>query len=304
MQTAPIAAAKINAQFVLTKCDFFTDVQVWPLKATLDPEGFLENFTEDEAEYAAHLLNAFVSISDMVMDKMFLGAFWGLSRVIKPKASPLAGIKSAWRVFMDSLVVTPVTGETPNITDSGVMFTRKAREIAGIDQTRILNPGQALERLYQAPCPIVFVDDFVGTGIQFVETWRRPIRMTGGPELSFQRLAALRGGEFYYCPLVCTNAGYNHIRAHCPEVTISPAHILPNRYSVFDAESLVWPLDLLAGSEAFLRGASERAGIPNLAWRGFHSLGLTLAFAHSVPDATLPIFQWRENGWRPLIRLT
>jgi hypothetical protein len=299
----PVTAAKINAQFVLNKCEYFTDVQLWPITSVLDPVGFLENFTPDEAEYAVHLLNAFVFMSDMVINHMFMGAFWGLSRLMKPRATSLPAIQNAWRIFMDSVIVSPVTGETPSVTtDSGILFTRKARDFLGIDEERILTPEKTLERVYQSARPIVFVDDFVGSGIQFVETWRRLTQISGGPELSFERLAAVRGGEFYYCPLVCTQAGYEFIGKSCPEVRVSPAHILPNRYSVFDSKSLVWPPELMPGSESFLRVASKRAGIPDLKWRGFHSLGLTLAFAHSTPDATLPIFSSKENGWKPLVK--
>ena len=35
---------------------------------------------------------------------------------------------------------------------------------------------------------------------------------------------------------------------------------------------------------------------------GFHDLGLTIAFEHSVPDATLPIFWADGSNWKPLYR--
>ena len=35
---------------------------------------------------------------------------------------------------------------------------------------------------------------------------------------------------------------------------------------------------------------------------GFNELGLTIAFQHSVPDATLPIFWSCTADWNPLYR--
>jgi hypothetical protein len=59
-----------------------------------------------------------------------------------------------------------------------------------------------------------------------------------------------------------------------------------------------------------VKAVSARIGIPDSGgavvndWQGFHCLGLSLAFYDSVPDATLPIFYWEENGWNPLIKKT
>jgi hypothetical protein len=58
---------------------------------------------------------------------------------------------------------------------------------------------------------------------------------------------------------------------------------------------------------ATLKRISERAGYiqenggPD-DWRGFHGLGLTVAFEHGIPDASLPIFFSERNGWKPLMR--
>jgi len=35
---------------------------------------------------------------------------------------------------------------------------------------------------------------------------------------------------------------------------------------------------------------------------GFHNLGLGVAFEHSVPDATLPVFWHSSDDWKPLRR--
>jgi hypothetical protein len=156
--------------------------------------------------------------------------------------------------------------------------------------------------------PIIFVDDFVGSGSQFIKTWRRQVPLSGSTS-SFERITAVRGAEFYYCPLVCTEYGFERIKKECAAVQLHPAHLLPRKYSALDPNSVIWPNHLRTTAISFLQAVSTRAGIPDTNgnvddWRGFHQLGLAIAMGDSVPDATLPIFYWERNGWIPLIRRT
>jgi len=73
-------------------------------------------------------------------------------------------------------------------------------------------------------------------------------------------------------------------------------------------DSIFWPDPLKHGANEAIKKASLRAGLPDTGgakvndWQGFYKLGLALGFYNSVPDATLPIFYWEKNGWKPLIR--
>ena len=69
---------------------------------------------------------------------------------------------------------------------------------------------------------------------------------------------------------------------------------------------VIWPEHLKYSGPSFIQNISQRIGVPDDEgpddFRGFHRLGLAIAFAHSTPDATLPIFRWEGNGWFPLAR--
>ncbi len=280
----PIAPAGVSREFVLSKCDYFVEVQLWPIHHDLDPAGWLGNFANDEMEHAVHLLNSFIYFSKDLVNHMMIGAFQGLSRVVLSTDLPYLKAQETWRSFNDRLIITYVTGEQPNPTDSGYLFARKARQNLGISEGRILNPTDALRELYvRGPIPIVFVDDIVGSGQQFMATWRRLVNWGSGSG-SFEQFAAVRDGTFYYCPLVCTQQGLERLKKDCPEVLLSPAHVLPPQYSVLAADSLIWPESLRGTALAVLKIASERAGIPPAIWQGFGGLGLAMAFEHSVPD--------------------
>lgn len=302
MMEASAALPRVTEEFVIQKCDYFASVQLWPLKEVLDPERWLKNFTGEEVEYAVHLLNQFLYFAEPLVDSIFAAAFQGLSRELVKPGDPLKASRQEWRSFVDSVIIVHVTGEIPSPADSGYSFARKSRRILGIRQDQIMDSRKAIETLRSNSLrPVVFVDDFVGTGNQFRATWERE---------NFRTVASDSRSSFYYCPAFCTERGARELERHCPEVKIRPGHFIPARYSAVARDSILWRPDQVEGAIEFLRRASARAGIPDTGgtqvndWQGFWRLGLAFAFHNSVPDATLPIFYWSENGWQPLIPRT
>jgi hypothetical protein len=300
---ATIMPVRVPETFVLSKCEYFVDVQLWPIETRLNPQAWLQNFTSQEMDHAVHLLSAFTYFSGHLVAELFKAAFQGLSRYyIKPTNSYVQN-EEAWEQFRRNLLVTHVTGENPSVTDSGILFSRLARQELGIDEARIVSPEVALaEILANGPRPIVFVDDFVGSGQQFLTTWNREIRLGSGQTTSFERVSRIRGTSFFYCPIVCSSLGRETVENACRAVRLVPAHFLTDRYSALSSDSLVWPERLRPTAGEFLHIASQRAGIPEGQWQGFSNLALTIAFEHSIPDATLPLFYATGNGWRPLMR--
>ncbi|HEY7061867.1 MAG TPA: hypothetical protein VII06_10325 [Chloroflexota bacterium] len=306
----PAAPARVTKEFVLTKCRYFTAMQLWPTQADLDPESWLTNFQPEEEEHAVHLLNSFLYFSAPLLDRVFATAIQTLSSRVTNRGDPLLSCQSDWRAFFDRLLLTYVTGEQPNPTDSGQYFARKARQLLSIPEERILDPPDVLHALLTTgPRPILFVDDFAGSGNQFVRTWQRSYPV-GNMKISFADLSKQRGTSFFYCPAFSTVRAQAAITKLAPQVTLHPGHILPEVYNALAPDSILWPPHLLPTARDFVRQASLRAGLPDTNghhvndWQGFARLGLAIAFAHSVPDATLPIIYWADNGWRPLIRRT
>jgi len=294
----------LSEQFVLAKCDYFVDVHLWPLTAELDPRPWLSNFDEAETGVALRLLDMFQYFSQPLVDQLFVSAFQQLSTTVAvPGSMPLA-VQSAWLQFCRDAIVTHVEGESPNPTDSGYLFARRARQLLGIGEEQIMQPDDALDAWRRAPSrPIVFVDDFVGSGQQFEVTWYRPRPRTG--DLSFHDLAA-GSSRAFYCPLVGTRKGTKYITDYCPHVEVRPVHVVDAKHDgVLADDSVAWSDDERDQARSIIHDASMRAGIPEAGhsrWDGFEGLGLALAFSHSVPDATLPIFYWDNGGWRPLLR--
>jgi hypothetical protein len=109
----------VDVEFILAKCDCFAELQVWPLQQKLSPTRWLDNFEAADRNLAAHLLNGFLYFSEAMVDQMFGAAIQSLSSAVLEMDSAFFLTQSAWREFLDSAVITYVTGERPNPTDSG-----------------------------------------------------------------------------------------------------------------------------------------------------------------------------------------
>jgi len=295
----------LTRDFIIEKCEYFASVGIWPPKNIIDPESWLDNFNRSEQNHAIYLLNFFMYFSDIFINEIFLSSMRTLSRSVMTDQDDCTTLKRNWQYFIDNAVFTFITGEIPNPSDSGHLFTRKARAL-GIQERMIKTPEQVCEMLRNdLASPIIIVDDFVGSGTQFLTTWNRQY---GNPGRSLCELSPISKAQFYLCPAFCTARAIDEINAECPKLKINAGHIISNEYSVFAADSIVWPNQLKNNATDFLESASKRAGIPDTDgtapndWRGFNKLGLTIALANSIPDATLPLFYWEENGWRPLMR--
>ena len=207
--------------------------------------------------------------------------------------------------------ITYVEGEEPNPTDSGYLFARKARQILGIDQGQILRPAEVIKQLPANPDqPVLLVDDFVGSGSQMIATWQRPYsdrlarRRTTDKSRAFATMVQ-RSGDIVYVPIIAAARGVRAITEACPGLLVRPAHVVDEKYSLTHPESILWPDELKPDAASFLRSVSERAGIIDACpdqWMGFDDLALALAFYHSVPDATLPLYYWENEAWAPLVR--
>jgi len=303
---------RISERTVLAKAEYFQDIGLWPPRSEVDPVRWLRNFGRsgsEAREYAANLLNAFLFVSSPMVERLFYSAVHALSSSICDAALTAGQDPTgAWNRFLEGLIVTYVEGEHHNPTKSGYAFARMARQVLGLSQMQILEPGEALAISASQPDqPVLFVDDFVGSGNQMIGTWQREYSSSVRSARSFDDRAKSAPGRFYYCPLVCTEYGHQRLVCNCQELTVLPVHELGPSDSLVGSESSLWPESLKEGAEAFLLDSSRRAGIVGgspLGWKGFHDLALGVAFEHCVPDATMPLFYWDRNGWFPLVRRT
>ena len=297
MDLTPIAPRTRSLKSVMAKAEFLVNVRIWPLRSELSPDRWLSNFSDSERPTALHLLDQFMYFGEELLDAAFIAGFQRISMSMLDSRNPQR-LSVDWDEFLASTLVAPVQGETASVADSGQTFIRKARQVLGLDEDQLHAPMVAAKLALSCGRPLVLVDDFVGTGQQMIRMWEN---------LGLQDLTDC-GVPIYYAPAFSTEYGRQAIQKECKGLSLSPGQIISGEYSVVEANSILWPAGRGEECLEVVRKASMRAGIPNTNgksvddWQGFHRLGLALAMHGSVPDATLPLFRWEENGWKPLIR--
>ena len=159
-----------------------------------------------------------------------------------------------------------------------------------------------LEQNSSNPTPVILVDDIVGSGSQCNTAWHKQV---GGTNL--QTISQKYNHKFVYAPLIINKIGLDRIKRNCPELFLSPAHVIGEDYCLFDEKCLCWHDDISQynkGVEMILRKSAELGIIDNnseVSVRGFGGQGLALAFEHGIPDAAPAFFYWVSDNWVPLI---
>jgi hypothetical protein len=292
---------------VKEKLGFFRKAAIWPLQFRFDPDGWLSNFRPDELDIAVALLDGFSYFAPELTEKILVTSFHQLSLYGTNRAAAPVGRVKEWHEFRESVIVTYPTDERPGATDSGRTYLRKARAILGLEQEQYMDPVDALAARIRDPArPLVFLDDFAGSGNQFCETWHRSYAISG-QRWSFY--SAGGSGLFAYIPILGSYVAVRSIARCAPKVLFLPGHIIGEDYSAFHPESLLWPShELQVKARDVIYEASARAGIPlgdgsdPDDWCGYRELGLALAIDDTIPDACLTILYWEANGWQPLFR--
>ncbi|WP_022687645.1 hypothetical protein [Sphingomonas phyllosphaerae] len=289
---------------VLEACERLVDLHVWPRRA-VEYRGWLDNFDKSDRPLAVHMLSRFTYFSHELVDQLFLSAFHTLSNVVVPAAPSPQARREAWQRFVDTVAVVPVMGERPNPSDSGWGFARKARQLLGIDEKRLMQPVDALARIVDGLVgPVMFVDDFVGSGEQFLKTWRRVHHLPSGTA-SFASVSARFGAS--YCNVFATAYGRRRLRLQAPSVALASGNVIPFDHNFATLRSAMWPQGSAMEGARLARRVGRVLGYTGIDggesdWRGFHRLGLGIAMQDSMPDANLPLFFSNSKGWTPLVR--
>ncbi|MER8580020.1 hypothetical protein NKG95_14980 [Mesorhizobium sp. M1423] len=289
-----------DVDLISEKVRYFRSFQIWPLSQKLDTVQWRQNFLADELIFADRLLDRFVYFCDPMVDALISGAVRRFFDSEYFRLGSSQAVKNARYAFVY------VEGETPNPADSGFSFMRRLRDKLRIEESRLLSPDNAILK-HDAFDTFVFVDDFVGSGNQMIDTWKRQRKRTDGSTASFLDLASAGKHTFVYCPCLCTEYGKAQLGRKAPQLQIVPAHLLTESHNASSSSSLIWTgLNVSEGID-FLERAAKRAGFTahdggENDWRGFHKLGLSVGFHDSIPDACLPIYFSDLNSWRPLMK--
>ena len=300
-----IDRTNLQADDVIATREYYSRIGVWPRQPfEIDPKGWLANFSgKRDVEIAVALLDSFMFINEQQTFKMFETAFAALASEPYISGLPGADLETQWGNFRRRALVSFPTDDQDSASGSGYRFVRMARQKLNLPDGQLLDPGQLVVHLSRQTeaRPIVFVDDIVGSGNQFTDTWTREVVLEDGSVTSLETEAVRLNCHVFYAPAVCTAVGLSAINMRAPQVRVRAAHFLPSVYSANHPNTLLVPNEMRAELVPFIKRHSARAGISQFATFGWGDLALALAFEHSTPDLALPIFTAERPGWRPLV---
>lgn len=291
--------ADIVVKESLAKSEVLKRAGLWLPEPHMRPTAWLANFDEEDREIAAFLLDKFTFYNSRLTEALFKASYHSIADGM-PKG-PQAPNRDALIKSLDVAAFTPVRGEHPNPTDSGYLLCRKARQVIGAPESSILDTDRALDHAYQGGT-IIFLDDFVGSGDQFIHTWQRE---TNGR--SFKDARVKTNFAAIYITLVATDFGLKNIHKSVPSVAVCATHVLEPKSTLTGVVShSSYPkgeVDAFLNRYATRLRPAEPYIASNLSYLcyGYKSRGLLLGFEHTVPDATLPIFWSPGTNWEPLI---
>ena len=286
---------------VLDKCNVLKSSNFWLPEPSIRPRAWIDNFEVKDKGIAAFLLDKFTFYNHMRTNDLLVATYNSIGDGLSK--GPLSGTSSELIESLSTAVFTLVTGENPNPTDSGHFFCRLARQNLEIPEDHIFTPEQAIAHCSYGNT-IVFLDDFIGSGDQFIKTWKRRINGSSFEEnFKYNKFTAI-----YLAPIT-TEVGLKNIHDKMPNIAVCNAHILGKKSSIQGMEVSKQKRDEIL---RFLGKYSNRlepkedyiANVPSYKIFGYHNLGLMFGFEHSIPDATLPIFWAPGKDWEPLIERT
>lgn len=279
---------------VLAKCEALKRSGIWAPEPKLRPSAWLNNFTANEERLlAAILLDNFIFYTDRAADRLLLSAFDQLEDDVLGGAISYPGHTA--NDLLRNFIFTPVEGENPRPTDSGKAMCGKLRDLAQVDDERFFDPHVALQ-CAASGTPIVFVDDFIGSGQQLINTWKR--EYLAGPTPSFAAAYSARPFPAVCIAMVATDAAVRNVRGEGIPIEVVATHVLEDAYGIVHLDAPpVTPsiIDFQTSLRDFLRRHAPTLNLPTYLQAGdsplygFHELGLLFSFERKPPDSTLPI---------------
>ena len=208
----------MSREEVLASKQYLSTIGHWPkIPARANPERWLNSFDQQDVDHAVALLESLIYFSMEQTTKLCTSLFHSLSSEVSAGGSTYADRKAAWTAFVNNCVVSFPTGETPNPTDSGHTFARLARQELDIDETRFLYPSDVVEMIHRGiNQPVVMIDDFAGSGDQFIRTWTRAYAMSDGSQKSLESANSSFSVDFFYLPAVATEYAIHRIKGAAP----------------------------------------------------------------------------------------
>lgn len=296
-------------KYAKDKVYFYIESKFWS-KLDIDTfHAWLSNFESTEEKYCAlKLLDRFVYYSEEDMIRMIDFGFYEsilkrkilgyeISNDFQVKNETLLNFK---KDFTSNTYVMPLL--TDNLSESSLVMARYLTNDIGFPEKNMLYLNNLKSIDLQKAKNLIILDDFVGSSTQLHTFWNSTSIKIDGEVIFPKKLKAMfpHLDIEYFC-LICTEEGFTNFHSQDNDVglRITYCELLTNKYKVFGKDSVYFNNEEVEVCKNVLDLLCKKKGISLL---GYKSLDYAIAFHHSIPDSSLPLFYSQFNNWNPLFK--
>ena len=106
---------------VLARCEALKRAGMWLPEPAIRPRAWIENFEDADKKVAAQLLERFVFYNQRLTDSLLVASFNSIADGLN-KGPSAPSREQLLRALLNA-IFTPISGETPNPTDSGYFLS-------------------------------------------------------------------------------------------------------------------------------------------------------------------------------------
>jgi len=186
--------------------------------------------------------------------------------------------------------LVPIIRTNDPPTKSGPALARLYKRQLQFNEHLMIWPWQIGEEIEQGQKLFLFIDDFLGTGKQFVKFYKKYAISKYGSDI-----------EFVYLPLAAHEKGVSKVRELCKNIKIGTAELLVDKTNNFfngfdDTNSDA------AAKDFYIKTSNKYLGLSSDSTLGYGKLSVTYAFEHATPNASVPLLWGNGKSFKCLLR--
>jgi hypothetical protein len=294
------------------KLYFYIESKFWSKPNFEDWQKWYSNFDSLKEKYCAmKLLDRFVYYSE---DDIIRLIKYGINEKILNRyilkleiesdfILPNKDIVAYKNKLLKNIAILPLS--TGNPSESSLAMLRYLTNSIGFPEEQILNVDNLSSERLKDFDMLIIIDDFVGSGKQIQDFWNFKKILLDGEEILFNHIKSLFPKlELDYFCLVCTQEGYEKFKFNDEvglrsDLRITYGEMLTNKFKVFSKDSIYFENEEMEDCKNVIQNLCECKNVEFLGYRG---LDYAIAFHHSIPDSSLPLFYTLNPTWNFLHR--
>jgi hypothetical protein len=193
------------------------------------------------------------------------------------------------------------------VSESGAMLMYRFRQENVIPEPSIVSQSNILHKIKidaetinfelsdTSVSRYIFIDDFIGTGIQGKQKLKDDVRL----------MKSLNNDlEINYYVLVATDDGLKALKDLNLFSSVKSVFTLDDTFKAFDDSSRYYKTSLEGIDSNFAKNTALKYGTDLCRGQelGFGDCQLLFGFEHNTPDNSIPIFWGEENNWKHIFK--